>query len=150
VGILTKLPYGLAADVIPRRCGAPICRLTLPRPEVAHGSFRQSRAARRATPCRADAPPRTLDEIVGQASITAAGSALRRRIKAKALGSIILYGPPGVGKTSIAQAVGAMLGNEFHQLHAARAVVADLRKLADEARMKPRLCRKFFRSSGLS
>ncbi|MBT9384400.1 replication-associated recombination protein A [Pseudooceanicola sp. CBS1P-1] len=83
--------------------------------------------------------PKTLDDVIGQSAIVRPGSILRRRIAAGALGSIILYGPPGVGKTSIARAVGNMLGKEFCQLHATRATVAELRKLSDEARIRPLL-----------
>lgn len=87
-------------------------------------------------PLAAALRPRSLDEIVGQEGLVAQGSILRRRIEAKQLGSIILYGPPGVGKTSIARAVGEMLGKEFRPLHATRAGVKDIRNLADEARMR--------------
>lgn len=83
--------------------------------------------------------PTSLDDVIGQDEITRAGSILRRRIAAGALGSVILYGPPGVGKTSIARAVGAMLGKSFRPLNATRAGVSDIRKLADEARMTPLL-----------
>ncbi|WP_039016905.1 replication-associated recombination protein A [Halocynthiibacter namhaensis] len=83
--------------------------------------------------------PRSLDEIIGQDGLTAEGSILRRRITAGQLGSVILYGPPGIGKTSIARAVGEMLNKEFRQLHATRAGVKDIRQLADEARMHPLL-----------
>ncbi|MBP0482805.1 replication-associated recombination protein A [Sagittula salina] len=81
--------------------------------------------------------PTSLDEIIGQQSLVAKGSLLRRRIAANALGSLILFGPPGIGKTSIARAIGNTLGKEFRVLHAAGVRVQDIRKIADEARMKP-------------
>lgn len=83
--------------------------------------------------------PKTLDDVIGQNAAVGAGSILRRRIAAGRLGSIILYGPPGLGKTSIARAVGLMLGKSFRPLNASRAGVADLRKIADEAKLRPTL-----------
>ena len=92
-----------------------------------------------AQPLAAALRPATLDDIIGQDALVAPGSILRRRIAAESLGSIILYGPPGIGKTSIARAVGNMLGKQFCPLHATRAGVKDIRKIADEARMTPSL-----------
>lgn len=81
--------------------------------------------------------PTSLDEVIGQKALVAPGSLLRRRVAANALGSLLLYGPPGIGKTSIARAVGTMLGKEFHVLHAAGLRVSDIRKIADEGRIRP-------------
>lgn len=88
-------------------------------------------------PLAAALRPGTLDDVIGQSAIVGPQSILRRRIAARALGSVILYGPPGVGKTSIARAIGTMLDKTFHPLHATRAGVADIRRLADEARIRP-------------
>jgi putative ATPase len=90
-------------------------------------------------PLAAEMRPETLDDIIGQTAVVAPGSILRRRIAAGRLGSIILYGPPGLGKTSIARAVGNMLGKTFFPLNATRAGVADIRRIADNARIHPTL-----------
>lgn len=90
-------------------------------------------------PLAAALRPETLDDVIGQSAITAEGSTLRRRIAADQLGSIVLYGPPGIGKTSIARAVGNMLSKDFRPLHATRAGVKEIRQLADEARIRPLL-----------
>ena len=86
-------------------------------------------------PLAAELRPATLDDVIGQEKVIGPGTMLRRRIAAGRLGSIILYGPPGLGKTSIARAIGNMLGKNFRPLHAAHNNVADIRKIADEARM---------------
>ncbi len=93
-------------------------------------------SAGRPKPLAAELRPSSLDRVVGQSHLVAPGTLFRRRVEANRIGSLILYGPPGVGKTSIARAVGASTRKEFRYLHPARHKVEDIKKVAEEARMK--------------
>ncbi|HCF50243.1 MAG TPA: AAA family ATPase [Syntrophomonas sp.] len=77
--------------------------------------------------------PRTLDEIVGQDHLLAKGSVLRRLIEQDALTSMILYGPPGIGKTSLARIIAEHTKAAFVQLQAVAAGVTDIRKMGADA-----------------
>src|SRR2546423_5305438 len=78
--------------------------------------------------------PRTLDEFLGQRHILGEGSALRLAIAEDRLGSAILYGPPGSGKTTLARIVAGATGAEFEELSAVSASVADVRGVLARAR----------------
>lgn len=80
-------------------------------------------------PLAARMRPQTLDDIVGQDHILGKGKLLRRAIEADRLGSIILYGPPGCGKTSIAEAIAAATKRNFQRTSGVLANVAALRAL---------------------
>ncbi len=75
-----------------------------------------------ADPVQANAPlaarmrPQSLDEFVGQEHILGPGKLLRRAIESDRLSSIILYGPPGVGKTSLAQVIAKTTSSHFERL----------------------------------
>ena len=78
--------------------------------------------------------PQTLDEFVGQRHILAEGSALRLAIAEDRVVSMILYGPPGSGKTTLARIVAATTGAEFEEQSAVSATVADVRAVIARAR----------------
>lgn len=78
--------------------------------------------------------PRTLDELVGQQHVLAPGSALRRAIEDDRPPSMILFGPPGVGKTTLARIVAERTGAEFEELSAVSARVDDVRAVIRRAR----------------
>ncbi|MGB2853990.1 MAG: replication-associated recombination protein A [Dehalococcoidia bacterium] len=85
-------------------------------------------------PLAARMRPRTFDEFVGQEHIVGSGRALRQTIEADQLISIILWGPPGSGKTTLADIVANITKSHFSPISAVSAGVADLRRIIDEAR----------------
>ena len=78
--------------------------------------------------------PRTLDEFVGQKHIVGEDTLLRRAIKINRLGSCIFYGPPGVGKTTLAFIIANAMHNEVRKLNAVSSGVADAKKIIEEAK----------------
>ncbi|MEI7814702.1 MAG: replication-associated recombination protein A [Coriobacteriia bacterium] len=81
-----------------------------------------------AAPLAARMRPRTLDEFVGQDEAVGQGTWLRRAIDADALSSVILYGPAGTGKTSLARIIAAVTKARFEEVSAVSGGVAELRK----------------------
>ncbi len=80
--------------------------------------------------------PRTLDEFVGQQHVVGAGHALRRAIERDAIPSMVLWGPPGTGKTTLAEIIARVTGAHFTSLSAVSAGVADLRKVMAQAQQR--------------
>jgi putative ATPase len=78
--------------------------------------------------------PQTLDEFVGQEHVLGAGRALRTAIDADRVPSLVLYGPPGSGKTTLARIVANTTGAEFEELSAVSATVAQVREVLARAR----------------
>jgi len=85
-------------------------------------------------PLAARLRPRTLDDIVGQDQLLGAGRPLRTLVEGDRLSSVILWGPPGTGKTTLAQAIAAHTSKAFEQLSAVSAGVKDVRDVLERAR----------------
>src|SRR5213595_3717062 len=77
--------------------------------------------------------PRSLEEFVGQEHILSLGKLLRRAIEADRLPSLILSGPPGTGKTTLAYVVAEMTHSEFIRLSGVESNVAEMRKVVAAA-----------------
>lgn len=86
-----------------------------------------------ASPLAARMRPRSLEEFVGQRHILAPGKLLRRAIEADRLPSVILSGPPGTGKTTLAQIIAAMTQAKFERLSGVESNVADMRRVVAAA-----------------
>jgi putative ATPase len=90
----------------------------------------------RQAPLAARLRPRSLDDIVGQDHLLGPEKPLRTLIEADRLSSVILWGPPGTGKTTLAQAIAAHTAKVFEQLSAVSAGVKDVRELLERARQR--------------
>jgi len=104
-------------------------------------------------PSRADAPtigvplaarvrPTALDEVIGQEHLTGADAPLRRAIEADAVHSIVLWGPPGTGKTTLARVIAASTSAAFVELSAVTAGVKDVRAHIEQARLRRETARR--------
>jgi putative ATPase len=89
-------------------------------------------------PLAARMRPRTLDEFVGQEHILAPGKLLRRAIEADRLPSVILSGPPGTGKTTLAHVIADMTHAKFERLSGVESNVAEMRKVVASAQNRLR------------
>ncbi len=78
--------------------------------------------------------PKTLEEVVGHQKIIGPDSPLRKQLEAGFLPSIIFWGPPGVGKTTLARILAREVGYEFKAISAVTSGVKDVKEIIDEAR----------------
>ncbi len=88
-------------------------------------------------PLAARMRPRRLAEVVGQEHILKAGSLLPRLVAQNRFGSLLFYGPPGCGKTSIAEAIAHETNSRFVRVNAVMSNVAELREILAAARRRP-------------
>ena len=91
------------------------------------------------TPLAVRMRPRTLDEFVGQQHLLGDGQLLRRCLEANRLTSLILYGPPGVGKTTLAHLIANTTRAQMEQINAVTAGVAELRQAIAHAAQRQKL-----------
>ncbi len=117
------------APLAPRSAG----RAAASRPQPVEGAPEGDQTPAHAQPLAQRMRPRTLDEVVGQQHLLAPGRALRRSIESDHTPSMILWGPPGSGKTTIASVIAQTTQARFVPLSAVTAGVADLRRVVDDA-----------------
>ncbi|WP_097038600.1 replication-associated recombination protein A [Salinicoccus kekensis] len=79
--------------------------------------------------------PRTIDEVISQEHLVGEGGIIRRMVEARRLTSMILYGPPGIGKTSIASAIAGSTKYMFRTLNAVSNTKKDMQQIVEEGKM---------------
>ncbi len=94
-------------------------------------------ARRESQPLAARMRPRRLEEVVGQIHILKAGNLLPRLIASNRFGSLLFYGPPGCGKTSLAEVIARETKSRFVRVNAVMSNVAELREILALARRRP-------------
>lgn len=97
---------------------------------------RRDKVLRTVEPLAVRMRPRNLDEFGGQEHILGPGKLLRRMLEADAITSLILHGPPGTGKTTLAELIAGYTKRHFERENAASVGVKRIREIADEARIR--------------
>ena len=115
-----------------RRAGAYSC------PFMAEDLFENAAAERmrREAPLPRRVAPRTLDELVGQEAILGPGKILRRAIEADRITSLIVFGPPGCGKTALARIIAMRTKSAFENVNAVTSNVKELRAIIERAKQR--------------
>lgn len=96
--------------------------------------YAAERRKEKEAPLAARMRPQTLEEVVGQENIVGKGKLLYRAIKADRISSVIFYGPPGVGKTTLARVIAGTTSADFHQVNATIAGKKDLEEVVARAK----------------
>ena len=109
--------------------GAPVCI-------IKHMENLFEMGMKRDKPLAERMRPTSLDDFYGQEHIVGKGMLLRRAIQTDTLGSCIFYGPPGCGKTTLANIIANTTGGAFVKLNAVSSGVADAKKVIDDARRR--------------
>ena len=96
--------------------------------------FAKEQNLKKEAPLAGKMRPRTIDEVVGQEDILGEGKMLRRAIEADRIGSLIFYGPPGCGKTTLAKVIANTTQAEFKQLNATISGKKDMEEVVEGAK----------------
>ena len=94
-------------------------------------------------PLAARLRPANLKQFVGQDHLVGEDKPLRKTLELGAISSIIFWGPPGVGKTTLAKILASKTGHDFVELSAVSAGKADVRKVVEESKRQRRLAEKY-------
>src|SRR5690606_6506897 len=78
--------------------------------------------------------PQNLDEVLGQEHLTGENGAIRKMLRNDTLSSLIFWGPPGTGKTTLAEIISETSGRKFYKLSAVSSGVKDIREIIEEAK----------------
>jgi putative ATPase len=97
-------------------------------------AYRRKLQMEKEQPLAARMRPRTLDEFAGQEQIVGPGTLLRRAIEGDRVSSMVLWGPPGTGKTTLAMIIAERTHSHFAKISAVMAGVSDIRQLVQEAK----------------
>lgn len=97
-------------------------------------SFAKEQQLKKEAPLASKMRPKTIDEVVGQEEIIGKGKMLRRAIEADKLTSVIFYGPPGCGKTTLAKVIANTTKAEFKQMNATISGKKDMEEAVEEAK----------------
>lgn len=97
-------------------------------------SFVNEQKMKKESPLASKMRPRTLDEVVGQEEIIGKGKMLRRAIEADKLSSVIFYGPPGCGKTTLAKVIANTTKADFKQMNATISGKKDMEEVVEAAK----------------